>query len=124
MFSILAPMEQEGRPQPSICSQSANRAAWLSLSCREACYSAAEALLALLEESRNLHMADRDRFTQITAPRLEFVDKLSSQLAILSPGFGKLRHKAFQPARCTSEEADEAGTYRDDPRRIDIGHNP
>src|SRR4030095_9365950 len=30
----------------------------------------------------------------------------------------------FDCSVCTSEEADEAGTYRDDPRRIDIGHNP
>src|SRR5262249_54638111 len=29
----------------------------------------------------------------------------------------------FDCSVCTSEEADEAGTYRDDPRRIDSGHN-
>jgi len=29
----------------------------------------------------------------------------------------------FDCSVCTSEEADETGTYRDDPRRIDIGHN-
>ena len=37
--------------------------------------------------------------------------------------FPRYQMAQFDCSVCTSEEADETGTYRDDPRRIDIGHN-
>src|SRR5262249_16533560 len=52
--------------------------------------------------------------------------QLSANAAIARPGlfFPLCQIAQFDCSVCTSEEADEAGTYRDDPRRIDIGHSP
>jgi len=49
-----------------------------------------------------------------------FIPHLTAPLVI----FPQCQIAQFDCSVCTSEEADEAGTYRDDPRRIGIGHNP
>jgi hypothetical protein len=38
--------------------------------------------------------------------------------------FPRYQIAQFDCSVCTSKEADEARTYRDDPRRINIGYNP